>query len=68
LLQRNRDNIWAIKEIKLQITIDVDESPSEEELSMLGFNTELEYWIDLIYSDPPLVLDGARFELVEYDL
>lgn len=52
----------------MQITIDVDESPSEEELSMLGFNTELEYWIDLIYSDPPLVLDGARFELVEYDL
>jgi len=57
-----------MKQIKLQITIDVDESPSEEELSMLGFNTELEYWIDLIYSDPPLVLDGARFELVEYDL
>jgi len=53
---------------KLQITIDVDSRPSKDELSVLGFATELEYWIDLIYSDPPLMLDGATFEFVEYDL
>ncbi len=57
-----------MKQTKLQITIDVDERPSKDELSTLGFATELEYWIDLIYEDPPLMLDGAKFELVEYDL
>jgi len=56
-----------MKQTKLQITIDV-EKLSKDDLSKVGFNTELEYWIDLIYSDPPMLLDGARFELVEYDL
>lgn len=54
-----------MKQTKLQITIDVDSRPSQDELSVLGFATELEYWIDLIYTDPPLMLDGATFEIVE---
>lgn len=59
-----------MKQTKLQITIDVEDKlrPSEDELTKAGFDTELEFWIDFIYSDPPMLLDGARFELVEYDL
>lgn len=53
---------------KLQVTIDIEQGPDAEELSTLGFKSELEYWIDLIYEDPPLMLDDATFEIVEYDL
>lgn len=55
---------------KLQITIDIAQEyrPTQEELKAIGFESELEYWIDFLYSDPPEMLDGATFELVGYDL
>ena len=51
---------------KLQITIDIEQRPDAEELSTLGFKSELEYWIDLIYSDPSMMLDGAQF-IIEHN-
>lgn len=37
----------------------------EKELAKSPFDSELEFYIDLMYTDPYLLLDGAIFELIE---
>lgn len=62
LSQRERDS-GAI----LRITVELKSGsrPSDDELRAVGYQSEIEYWIDLVYADPPLVLDGATFEIIE---
>lgn len=53
---------------KLVITIDLDKRarPATDELDEWGLS-ELDWWCDLAYTDPPLVFDGAYWELIEED-
>ena len=52
---------------KLLITIDLDnkQRPTANELAQSRYNDEVEYWIEFGYSDPPELLDGATWEIVE---
>ncbi len=47
--------------MKLEIVIDLGRhiGPTTLELEQSGYAYELDYWLDLLYADPPLMLDGA---------
>lgn len=51
----------------LVITVDLSQfqRPTLEELSEYGYESEEAYWIEMAYSDPPQLFDGAVWELVE---
>lgn len=52
---------------KLVITINLNNSrrPKTDELAQFGYESELEYWIDYAYTDPPDVFHDATWEIVE---
>ena len=52
---------------KLIITVDLDNErrPTADQLAQFGYSDEESYWIDFGYSDPPELLDGATWEIVE---
>jgi hypothetical protein len=51
----------------LTITITIDLSkharPTLAELEARGYQYEVDYWIELLYADPALMLDSAKFVL-----
>lgn len=51
--------------VKLIVKISGLDHISEEELKVFEFENERDYYVDLLYTDPHLLLDGATFELVE---
>jgi hypothetical protein len=52
-------------QMQLEITIDLSKYTelTEEELQSAGYENSLDYWLDLLYADPPLMLDGALINL-----
>jgi len=51
--------------MKLIITIpELDHIPKDD-LDKWGYESELDYYIDLLHSDPPILLDKAFYELCE---
>lgn len=51
--------------MKIIITLQGLDHISKENLKKWGFDSELDYYIDVIYTDPPLLLDEAFYEIVE---
>lgn len=55
--------------MKMKLIIEIsglDHIP-QEQIDESPHDSELEYYVSLLYADPPLLLDGANYELIELE-